>query len=102
MPDLRDAASQVLDDIDEWRLEADVEVPRPRQIDGAAGHDPARPRAHDMYGVGEERGFAQVVRDEDDGESDSGPESRSTHHNSSRVNASRAANGSSSISRAGS
>ncbi len=65
-------------------------------IDDAAG-----PRRHHEHSVGEEHGFAQIVGDQDDREvAPRLQRSRITHHSSSRVKASSAPNGSSSISRA--
>src|SRR5260370_936029 len=52
------------------RLEADVEVARARQIDRLGHDDVSGPRAHDMNVIGEERRFAQVMRDQDHGEAE--------------------------------
>src|SRR5262249_5276543 len=61
---------QLVYDVGEMRLEANVEVARTRQIDRLGHDDVPGPRAHDVDVVGEERRFAQVVRDQDHGEAE--------------------------------
>ena len=70
----RDLGAQLVHDIGEARLEADVEVARARQIDRLGHHDMAGPRAHDVDVVGEERRFTQIVRHQDHGEAELLPE----------------------------
>ena len=57
-------------DVGETRLEADVEIARAWQLDPLGHDDVSRPRAHDVDVVGKKGGFAQVVRDQDDGEAE--------------------------------
>ena len=71
---LGDLGAQFVHDVDETRLEADLEIAWAGQVDGLGHDDAAGPRAHDMHVVGEERRLAEVVRDEDDREADLLPE----------------------------
>src|SRR5262249_58253875 len=67
---LGDAGAQLVYDLDERWLEADVEIARAWQLDPLGHDDVSRPRAHDVDVVGKKGGFAQVVRDQDDGEAE--------------------------------
>src|SRR5262249_56808940 len=66
---LRDLGPQLVYDVDEMRLEANVEVARARQIDRLGHDDVPGPRAHDGDVFGEGRRFPRGVRDQGHGES---------------------------------
>ena len=63
-----DVPAQFMDDVGEGRRVADLEVPRPRQVDLALGDDAAGARAHAEDAVGEEHRLAQIVRHQDHGD----------------------------------
>src|SRR6266702_4917940 len=71
---LGDLGAQLVHDVGEARLEADVELARARQIDRLGQDDVPGPRAHDVDVVGEEGRLAQVVRNQNHGEADLLPE----------------------------
>ena len=51
--------------VDKARLKGHIQGSWPRQWNGTRRNDPARPRAHDVHGVGEVDRFPQLVRDKD-------------------------------------
>src|SRR6056297_1526585 len=61
-------AAQLVDDVDEFLRIGDFDVARSRQVDLALGDDPSGPRAHAEDTVSEEDRFAQIMRDENHGE----------------------------------
>src|SRR5262249_44393789 len=67
---LRDLGPQLVYDVDEMRLEANVEGARARQIDRLGHDDVPGPRAPDVGVFGQERRFSQIVRDQDHGEAE--------------------------------
>src|SRR5947208_674480 len=71
---LGNLGAQLVENVGEARLEADVEVARTRQVDRSRHDDAAGPRAHDVDLVGKERRLTQVVGDKNDGEADLLPE----------------------------
>src|SRR5207248_10451570 len=56
---------QLVHDVGEAWLEADVEIARPRQIDRLRHNNAAGTRAHHVNIVGKKRRFAYVMRDQD-------------------------------------
>ena len=63
-----DAVAQLMDDVDEVRLEGGGERARSRDVDLLGQHDAAGPPAHHIDRVGEKDGLAQVVRHQHAGE----------------------------------
>src|SRR5262249_24738073 len=67
---LGDLGPQLMHDVGELRLEADVEIARPRQIDSFRHNNVSGPRTHDVNVIGKERRFAQIMRHQDDGKTE--------------------------------
>src|SRR5216683_4762560 len=65
---LVNAVAQLVDELDEMRLEGGGQGARPRDVDLPAEHDAAGAAAHDIDRVGEKDRLAQIVRHQHAGE----------------------------------
>ena len=58
--------AKLMDERDRVGIVRHLQRARSRQVDDALRHDAARPCAHDQNTIGQQRCFAQIVRDEND------------------------------------
>src|SRR5882757_10776659 len=65
---LRDLVADLVNDVDEMRVEGGFDGARPRQVDLMRRNHPARPCAHDEDDIGQIRRLAKIVRHQDGGE----------------------------------